>query len=622
VYWIEGRPDEGGRNVIVSRDASGRMADVTPPGTNVRTRAHEYGGAAYTVWRGTVYYSEFADQRLYRLRPSGVPELVTPPGQWYYADACVDPSGETLVCVREDHSDASAEATTTLVRVRLDGPSGDLGTRCTLIASGRDFYSTPRLSPDGTRLCWLAWDHPAMPWDAAEVWLAEVTLAGTLRDQRRIAGGETESVFQPGWSPDGTLYFASDRSGWWNLDRLHGDVVERVHAMEADVGRPQWQFGMSTWAFADASRIVVNVHQRGRWRLGTIDARTGSFQVVPTDLEPGESIAASGHHAVFVGGSEAAPEAVVRVDINTGSVERMRATTTLDVDPGYLATPEAIEFPTDGGLTAHAFFYRPCNQDFVMPAGERPPLIVTCHGGPTAATSARLSLEVQYWTSRGFAFVDVNYGGSSGYGRAYRQRLVEQWGVVDVADCVNAATYVASRGDVDPARLVIRGRSAGGYTVLAALAFRPDVFSAGASYFGVADLAALAESTHKFESRYLDGLIGPYPAARATYHARSPLHAAGQIRCPVIFFQGLEDRVVPPAQSQAMADAMRAQGVPAELHMFEGEQHGFRKRETLVACLAAELRFYTSVLGMNPPANLSSGSSGIEPCASREPPLQ
>jgi dipeptidyl aminopeptidase/acylaminoacyl peptidase len=545
---------------------------------------------------GIVYYSEFADQRVYKLEPGGVPEAVTPPGDWCYADGCLNLSKSHLVLVREDHTTKGREPVTTLVSVALDAaPSAGI-----VIASGHDFYSTPRFSPDGAQLSWLAWNHPQMPWDGTELWLANVLPDATLDEARRVAGGASDAIFQPGWASDGTLYFVSDRTGWWNLYRVRGEAVESVHAMDADFGRPQWQFGMSTWAFADDSRIVVTYQQRGRGRLAVIDAQTGVCTPVPVDLEPGDNIAATASHAVLVAGSVASPEALVRIELATGAVETIRAASEGAFDPGCLSTPEAIEYPTDEGLTAHAFFYAPHNRHFKGRSGEQPPLVVVGHGGPTASTSARLNLEVQYWTSRGFAVVDVNYRGSSGYGRAYRRQLAGQWGVADVADCANAARYLAAQGRADRDRLVIRGRSAGGYTTLAALSFHPDVFSAGASYYGISDLEAMALETHKFESRYLDTLIAPYPAQRDIYRARSPIHHVDRIACPLILFQGLEDRVVPPNQSRMIADALASRGIPVALVVFEGEQHGFRKRESIVGCLEAELYFYGAVFGFAP----------------------
>ena len=606
VYWLEGRPAEGGRNVIVRRSEAGQVADVTPAGTNVRTRVHEYGGGAFAVGQGIVYYSEFADQRLYRLRPGGAPEPLTPAGAWSYADASLDPRRPRLVCVREDRTGAGREPRNTLVTVPLAGDREPEE-----IASGHDYYSTPRFSPDGRRLCWLTWDHPRMPWDGTELWVAEVAADGQVAAARRIAGGDDDAVFQPGWSPDGTLHFVSDRSGWWNLYRLSEDPLRRggpsgppaepVHAAELDFGRPQWQFGMATWACADG-RFVAAYQHRGRWQLATIRADDGRLVQVPTELEPGDNIAATATHAIVAAGSAVDADAVVQIDLETGRSTPIRAAAPAGVDRDDIALPEPIEFPTDGGLTAHAFHYRPRNRRFAAPAGELPPLIVISHGGPTASTSARFNMELQYWTSRGFGVVDVNYGGSSGYGRAYRRRLERQWGVVDVADCVNAAKYLVAAGAADPDRLLIRGRSAGGYTTLAALAFHPGVFRAGASYYGVSDLEAMTRDTHKFEARYLDRLVGPYPADRDIYRARSPIHYAANVTCPVIFFHGAEDLVVPVNQCEVMAGAMRANGLDVETHIFEGEQHGFRRQETVVRCLEAELAFYQRVF-LAPRAN-------------------
>jgi len=600
LYWLERRPEEGGRSVVARRDPLGRIADVTPIGTNVRTRVHEYGGAAYAVSRGTIYYSEFADQRLYRLEAGGVPEPLTPAGQWYYADYTIDPSRRRLVCVREDHTAAGRAALTTLVSVALDGPPA----APTVIASGHDFYSSPRFNADGSRLAWLAWRHPDMPWDSTELWAADVGRDGRLEHPTRLAGGGDESIYQPGWSPDGTLYFVSDRPGWWNLHRVRSGQVEDVCPMAAEFGRPQWQFGTSTWAFADESRLLSAYLHEGRWQLASIDVTSGALSRIAVDVEPSDSIVANFTHAVFIASSARAPDAVVRVTLATAATETIRPASTLAIDSGYLSIPEALEFPTEDGLTAHAFYYAPSNRDFTAPAGERPPLIVVSHGGPTAMHRPILNLDLQYWTSRGFAVVGVNYGGSTGYGRAYRQRLNGQWGVVDVADCVNAAAFLAAHGHADAHRLIIRGNSSGGYTTLAALTFRAHEskaeFKAGASYYGISDLEAMTRDTHKFESRYLERLVGPYPTMQDVYRGRSPIHFVDRISCPLILFQGLEDQVVPPDQSRMMADAVRAKGLPVALLAFEGEQHGFRKADTIVQCLEAELFFYGAVFRFTP----------------------
>ena len=609
VYWLEGRPHEGGRNALVKRTANGAIADVTPRDHNVRTRVHEYGGGAFLVSNSIVYYSNFADQRIYRIAasaprsaPSDPPEPITPQGQWFYADATIDARRRRLICVREDHTKTGHEPITALVAIALDGqPSAG-----EVIASGYDFYSTPRLSPDGSTLSWLSWRHPQMPWDGTELWVAAVTEKGGLENPVLIAGGPHESIYQPGWSPDGTLYFASDRTGWWRLYRARGGEVEpvlREPIDEAEFGRPQWLFGWATWACADARRMAVTCVRRGRWTLATIDTAAtaaGTLTTVPTDLEPLEWLTATSTDAVYVAASPTSAAAVVRTNLATGVTVTLRSSSTLSLDPGYVSVPEAIEFPTEGGVTAHAFCYPPRNKDFVGLPSDRPPLIVISHGGPTTQTKAMLDLQVQYWTSRGFAVADVNYGGSSGYGREYRERLNARWGIVDVDDNINAAKYLVEQGKADPRRLIIRGGSAGGYTTLAALTFHPEVFKSGASYYGVSDVEALAKDTHKFESRYLDTLIGPYPAAKDVYRARSPIHFIDRLSCALILFQGLEDKVVPPDQSEKMADAVRAKGLPVAYLAFEGEQHGFRKAETIIRCFEAELYFYGAVFGFTP----------------------
>jgi dienelactone hydrolase len=595
IYWIEGRPEEAGRSVVVRRSADGRITDATPTGTNVRTRAHEYGGGAYTVRNGTVYYVEFADHRLYRLDRERSPVPLTPSGNWFFADLTVDPARGRIICVREDHTVEGREAVTALVGVPL---SGSL-TPGEILVSGHDFYSTPRVSPDGSRMVWLAWRHPQMPWDGTELRIAEISADGSLASPHCIAGGEGESIFQPGWSPDGTLYFVSDRTGWWNLYRL-GQQVEPVYPMDAEFGRPQWQFGTSTWAAADDQRLIVTYAQDGRWHLAVLDLSTGALDLIAPGLEPGDSVAANRTHAIVLAGSTTAPDRVARIELATGAVDALRAASSTTIDQGFFSEPEAIAFATDGGVTAHAFFYRPSNPGVMPMPGEHPPLIVISHGGPTAMANARFNLETQYWTSRGFAVVDVNYGGSTGYGRAYRERLRGQWGVVDVTDCIRAADCLVARGEVDPRRLIIRGRSAGGYTTLAALTQRPDVFKAAASYYGVADLERLAQDTHKFESRYLDRLIAPYPGGAAIYRARSPIHFADRLSCPLIFFQGLDDRVVPPDQSEVMAAAVRNKSLPVALLTFSGEQHGFRQASAISRCLEAELMFYGAIFSFTP----------------------
>lgn len=589
VYWNEIRPAEGGRYVIARRTPEGRTTDITPSPFNARTRVHEYGGGAFAVSEGTVYFSNFSDQRLYRQHPRGEPTPITPEKEFRYADAVIDRRRGRLICVREDHTVSGREAVNTLLSLDLEGR--DEGR---VLVSGNDFYSSPRLSPDGSRLAWLTWNHPQMPWDGTELWLGELESDGSLGASERVAGGVDESIFQPEWSPDGVLHFVSDRTGWWNLYRWIDGLVEPLHEMEAEFGYPQWAFGLSQYAFESAGRIICAYADEGVWHLASLDTALRSLESIETPYAEIWSVEAARGRAVFAAGSPNEPPSIVELHLATGQLEVLHRSSDVALDEGYLSRPEAIEFPTEHGLTAHALFYAPQNPNYVGPPGEQPPLIVMSHGGPTGSTSTTARVGIQYWTSRGIAVLDVNYGGSTRYGRAYRERLKGQWGVVDVDDCVNGALYLVERGEVDSQRLAIRGGSAGGYTTLCALTFR-DLFSAGASYFGVSDLGALAEETHKFESRYLDSLIGPYPERRDLYEKRSPINFTERLSCPVIFFQGLEDQVVPPNQAELMVEALRTRGVPVAYVPFEGEQHGFRRAETIQRVLDAELYFYSKI---------------------------
>ncbi|MFQ6012602.1 MAG: prolyl oligopeptidase family serine peptidase [Thermoplasmata archaeon] len=594
IYWNELRPQEGGRNVIVRRTPDGSLADVTPPEFNARTRVHEYGGGAMAVLGGIVYFSNFADQRLYRQEPGSEPQALTPEQNLRYADGVIDPQRGLMYCVREDHREEGREAVNTLVALSLK--AGGPGS---VIASGNDFYSSPRLSPDGLQLAWLTWNHPNMPWDGTELWVGALNEEGFLIDLGRVAGGARESVFQPEWSPDGLLHFTSDRTGWWNLYRWLDGETEALHAEEAEFGRPQWVFGMATYGFESAHRIIGAYTGKDGWRVGRLDTQAGTlepFNIPYREVQAVMRIADGA--AIFVAGSPTEPWSMVRLDLESGSIDVLRRSTNVGVDTGYLSAPRAIEFPTEGGLTAHAFFYPPRNRDHDAPEEERPPLIVMSHGGPTSASPNTLLMSIQYWTSRGFGVLDVNYGGSTGFGREYRERLNGQWGIVDVNDCVNGARYLVRQGEADRERLAIRGGSAGGYTTLSALTFR-DTFKAGASYFGVSDLEALAKETHKFESRYLDRLVGPYPKRRDLYEERSPIHFTHKLSCPVILFQGLEDEVVPPNQAELMVEGLRAKGVPVAYVAFEGEQHGFRKAENIKRALDAELYFYSRIFAFD-----------------------
>ena len=592
VYWIERRPHEGGRHVIVRWSEAGGREDVTPADFNARTRVHEYGGGDYTARNGTVYFTNFTDQRVYRQRPGDSPEAITPEGPLRHADFIVDGTRGRLICVREDHSASDREAVNTLVSVPLDGGEGRV------LAAGNDFYATPALSPDGRRLAWLTWHHPNMPWDGTELWVADIDAAGAPDNPRLVAGGPRESVFQPEWSPDGMLHFISDRTGWWNLYRLRDGQAEPLAPMEAEFGHPQWVFGMYTYAFTGPTEIACTYTRDGVRVMARLDTDTGELTTLDVPYR-GILLRAGGGRVVYIGASETLPESVIRLDPTTGNHELLRRSSEIDIDEGYISIAQPVEFPTENGLTAHGYYYPPRNRDYAAPEGELPPLIVTSHGGPTSATTGDFSLARQYWTSRGFAILDVNYGGSTGYGRPYRERLNGNWGIVDVDDCANGARYLAEQGLVDEDRLIIRGGSAGGYTTLCAITFR-DVFKAAASHYGVSDAEALAADTHKFESRYLDNLIGPYPERRDVYIARSPIHAADNCSAALILFQGLEDKVVPPNQSEAMFIAARNKELPVAYVAFEGEGHGFRQAPSIKRAMEAELYFYGRVFGFDP----------------------
>lgn len=595
VYWLEGRPSEAGRSVIVRRTPDGKTADITPSPFNVRTRVHEYGGGAFTVKDGVVYFSNFADQRIYKEVGTGAQPL-TSAGDRRYADMIVDSQRQRLICICEDHTDATREPVNTIVSINLNN-----GEDIQILASGSDFYASPRLSPDNSQLAWISWNHPNMPWDGTQLMLAQFDQNGALTDARCLAGGVEESIFQPEWAPDGVLYFVSDRTNWWNLYRWlpsspsEGEI-EPLCPMEAEFGLPQWVFGMSTYGFASANQIICTYSQKGLWYLASLDLQSKQLEVIDTPYTDISGLQVANKSAVFLAGSAIEPTAIIEMNLATKQMDVLRLSSELPIDTGYLSEPQSIAFPTENNLTAYAFYYPPKNQDYAAKTGEKPPLLVKSHGGPTASASSTFNLKIQYWTSRGFAFLDVNYGGSTGYGREYRQRLNQNWGIVDVDDCANGAKYLAEGGLVDGERLAIAGGSAGGYTTLCALTFR-DVFKAGASYYGVSDLEALATDTHKFESRYLDGLIGAYPERKDTYEKRSPIHFTDQLSCPVIFFQGLEDKIVPPNQAEIMVEALKAKGLPVAYVAFAEEQHGFRRAENIKRALDGEFYFYSRVFG-------------------------
>lgn len=605
-YWIESRPAEGGRQPLLRHSpdaatADGTTTEVTPPDFNTRTRVHEYGGGEHWVHNGVAFATNFADQRLHRIDSSAsrpiTPEPAIPAGD-RYADGDLSPDGQLIYCVREHHTEGS-EPANEIVVLPADGSAEP-----TVVFTGTDFVSSPRVSPDGSTLAWLSWDHPRMPWDGTELRVAPIQDGGTLGPVSLVAGAVDESVLQPRWSPDGTLHFISDRSGWWNLYAVRDGVPVPLVPTESEFAGPDWVFGLSSYAFLDDGSLICTYGTDDGAALARLRPGSTTLEPIPCDYTSISYLRASGDRIAFIGASATRAPAVVTGPADGSAWRTLMRSRTDELDASYVSTPESITFPTTGGATSHAIFYAPRHAEIEGPEGERPPLVVMSHGGPTSATSGAYTAGIQFWTTRGIAVVDVDYRGSTGYGRDYRRALNQQWGIVDTDDCIAAAAYLVDRGDVDRDRLCIRGGSAGGYTTLCALAFH-DVFNAGASYYGVADLETLATDTHKFESRYLDSMIGPYPEAAATYKERSPIHFTDQISAAVIVFQGLEDQVVPPAQAEQMVAALQANNLPHTYMPLEGEQHGFRRSENIIATLEAELSFYGQVLGFTP--------AGIDP---------
>ncbi|MEO5688147.1 MAG: S9 family peptidase [Burkholderiaceae bacterium] len=592
VLWLQSLPDEGGRIAVATTGVDGRARIVTPAPFNVRTRVHEYGGGALAADGDTIWFSHHADNLVYAQVGGAAPVAITADSLQRHADLVLDARHARLVAVREQHG-GEGEPRNTIVAIALDGAGS------TTLVEGADFYASARVSPEGRRLAWLQWNHPGMPWQGTELWLAAIADDGTLTHARCVAGGREESLCQPVWAPDGKLHVVSDRSGFWNLYRLEASGLVPVLTMEAEFGLPMWVFAQSSYGFSGPHEIIATCRENAISRLLRIDLRSGTATPMATPFEDIVELRVGVGFAVVEAGSPTTPTCIARIALDDGAVTLLASSADELPDASLLSMPRAISYPSVNGRTAHAFYYPPRNDGFAMPAGERPPLIVIGHGGPTGMASNTLKLATQFWTSRGFAVLDVNYGGSTGFGRAYRQLLSGRWGIVDVEDCIAGARFLVSQGLVDGERLAIRGGSAGGYTTLAALAFH-DVFKAGASYYGVGDLRALDADTHKFESRYTTDLLAPLPERERLYLERSPIHVADRLSCPVIFFQGLDDKVVPPAQAEAMVAALRAQGIAVAYLSFEGEGHGFRKKDTLRRALEAELSFYAQVFGFEP----------------------
>ena len=589
VLWLQSLPDEGGRIAVATTGPDGLPRIVTPAPFNVRSRVHEYGGGAFAAHGDTIWFSNFSDNLVHAQVGDAAPVALTADSQQRHADFELDARHGRLIAVREQHG-GDGEPRNTIVGIALDGSGSST------LAEGADFYACARVSPEGRRLAWLQWNHPDMPWQGTELWLAAIADDGTLAHARCMAGGRDESLCQPVWAPDGKLHVVSDRSGFWNLYRLEASGLVPVLPMAAEFGLPMWVFAQSSYGFSGPHEIIATCRENAISRLLRIDLRSGKATPLAPPFEDIVELRVAAGFAVVEAGSPTTPIRIARIALDDGAVSVLASSTDDLPDSALLSVPRAISYPSANGRTAHAFHYPPRNDGFAAPAGERAPLIVIGHGGPTSMASNTLKLATQFWTSRGFAVLDVNYGGSTGFGRAYRQLLIGQWGIVDVEDCIAGARFLVDQGLVDARRLAIRGGSAGGYTTLAALAFH-DVFKAGASYYGVGDLRALDADTHKFESRYTTDLLAPMPERERLYLERSPIHAADRLSCPVIFFQGLDDKVVPPAQSETMVAALRARGIPVAYLAFEGEGHGFRKKDSLLRALEAELSFYAQVFG-------------------------
>jgi dipeptidyl aminopeptidase/acylaminoacyl peptidase len=591
-YWLAGRASEGGRTTLL-RQRDGVVTDLTPAPFNVRSRVHEYGGGASMAASGTVWFSNHADNRIYSIADGAAPVPLTHAGARRHADFVPDRQRARLISVREDHAAGSVQPVNTICAIGADGSE-------TVLVEGSDFYAAPRVSPDGRMLAWLCWDHPRMPWQGTELWLAPFNPDGTLGQASLVAGGPEEAICQPEWSPASVLHFVSDRSGWWNLYRLQGDGVDAVAPRAAEFATPHWSFGGAMYGFRSPHEIVCTYIENGVSRLARLDTASGDMHAIANPYQEIRELRVDGGHAVLIGGAPTIALELARINLDSGAHQVLARSIAGLPDAGYLSVPVSISFPTTGNRTAHAFHYPPCNADYAAEPGSKAPLMVIGHSGPTGMASNTLKLATQFWTSRGFAVLDVNYGGSSGFGREYRDALKGQWGVIDVDDCVAGARYLAMLGAVDPERLVIRGSSAGGLTTLCALAFH-DVFKAGACYYGVSDLAGLDDDSHKFESHYNEYLIAPKSESAPVYLARSPIHHVDRLQRPMIFFQGLDDKVVPPQQSETMVNALRDKGVAVAYMTLEGEGHGFRKADSIVRTLEAELYFYQRIFGLTAP---------------------
>ncbi|GAB4274958.1 MAG: S9 family peptidase [Candidatus Rifleibacteriota bacterium] len=591
VYVLESRPEEAGRTALIKLADSGPV-DVLPIDFNIRTRVHEYGGSCTAVDNsGNIYFTNFSDQNIYRLKPGKLPEKLTNVEKLRFANFSFDKTRNLLYAVMEDHRQSDLKPENSIVKICLN--TGEI----TQLFKGYDFYAYPRINAQGDKLAFICWNHPQMPWDGTELWVAQLDSAGNPTSQKLVAGGEEESIVQPEWL-NSALIFASDRTGWWNLYSYSNGQTESLYPMEAEFAKAMWSIGTTSYQVLSDTELFVTWSENCQWNAGILDLENKSLRRFNLPYNAFLSISLSERKVYFIGASFSILPEVVELDIDSANWNCIYKSGRMPLPAEYVSTPKEISFPVGNGESAYAFFYPPVNPDFEMPDNEKPPLLVISHGGPTGSAGSTLNLSIQFWTTRGFAVVDVNYGGSTGYGRRFRNRLRGNWGITDVKDCEYAAMHLAKQGLIDPDRIAIRGGSAGGFTTLAALTFT-NTFKAGASYFGLSDLEALARETHKFESRYMDNLLGSYPENKSLYHERSPINSADKLSCPVIFFQGLDDRVVPPNQAEEMFKILKEKGIATAYVAYEGEGHGFRQAKNIKHALEAELYFFCTVFNLD-----------------------
>ncbi len=593
LYALRNYTEEGGRGAVAWIHDDGRSEDITPAPYSARTRVYEYGGDCFAVKDDVVYFSNYPDDRLYRHLPGREPEPITAEGAMRYADLVLDVRRNRLICIREDHTSAG-EAKHTIAAVHLDGD--EYGT---VLFDQADFVAFLSLSDDGSKLAWIAWNHPNMPFYSSSLWSADVQEDGSLTNVQQVVPEQEESVTDPRWSPDGSLYFCTDRNNWWNLHRWKSGKTENVCPAEAELGNPFWNIGLRMYRFLTPSRVVAAQNQMGTWQVIIIDTEAGRYETIPTPFTYIIRLELVGESLYMVAASATMSRSLVRLDLNSGDLVVLESSVQYPIAADCISAGQHIAYPTENGLEAYGFYHPPKNPDHEAPAEELPPLIINVHGGPTGSHKNALDMGVQFYTSRGFAVFNINYGGSAGYGREYRNRLRGQWGVVDVEDAVNGARYLVERGLADPKRTIVRGGSAGGFTTFAALAFK-DYFRAGSSLFGISDVEVFHQETHKYESRYCETLIGPYPQSRDLYRERSAMSKVDEINAPLIIFQGGEDKIVPPNQSQFVARALSERDVPVVYIKFEGEGHGFRKFENVVTLAQSEQAFFGKIFGFEP----------------------